>query len=113
MFSRKEKVMIMKTTSSMVAIVAILAIIAMVLVVVEKPAISGQATKPFCYENDGGFNPHRVGRITTSQKELVFDKCLDSKTLSEKFCTEEGIQTKTVDCIAEGYRVCESGACYY
>src|SRR3989344_522927 len=99
----------MKNNFPIVAVVAVIAILVMVLSV-EKPALSGQATTTLCHETDGGVNLHVSGRITTNNKELVFDKCLDSTTLVEKFCTENGIESKTVDCVAEGYRVCDQGA---
>jgi hypothetical protein len=101
----------MKNYISIVAIVAVFAVLAMVLVT-EKPALSGQATNSFCSETDGGINLHVNGRIRTNNQELDFDRCLDSTTLVEKYCTNKGIQSKTVNCVAEGYRICNQGACF-
>ena len=102
----------MKEVYPIIIIVAVFAVVAMV-VSIEKPILSGQATQVFCHETDGGMNIHVSGRITTTKKELAFDKCLDSKTLVEKFCSEQGVvQEKVVNCVAEGYRVCSNGACF-
>lgn len=96
-------------------IVAIVAIAAITLLVMGRDAsqpLVGQVTG-FCTDSDGGVNLPVNGRTRTTLQKWAFDECKDEKTLVEYYCSGGEIESKTVDCVAEGYRLCGQRSCVH
>jgi hypothetical protein len=69
---------------------------------------AGKCVEAPCTDSDQGAKPNEKG-TTTSVEESGTDSCKDSNTVTEYYCEDATVKSKSMDC-ASGYE-CKDGAC--
>ncbi len=69
---------------------------------------AGKCVESPCTDSDQGSKPNEKG-TTTSGSDSSTDACKDSDTVTEYYCDDATIKSKSMDCVS-GYE-CKAGAC--